>query len=146
MFIPLNMGVQAGARSLQIGKKLSSLFNRSKPLLKTQRYLAAMSAGAVTDVIAFDYTDPNAVNFLMSVTSISEHSATGAFLNKWLAQNPEDSEAWGRGKAAFTGALMGSLLDSFFRVLGFGYKFSRAQLVKRQEQLAGADIDETRDI
>jgi len=146
MFLPLNMGVQAGARSIKIGEKLASLFNRSKPLLKTQRYLAAMSAGAVTDMIAFDYTDPNAVNFLMSVTSISEHSATGAFLNKWLAQNPEDSEAWGRGKAAFTGALMGSLLDSFFRVLGFGYKFSRAQLVKRQEQLAGADIDETRDI
>ena len=145
-FFPLNMAFQRGAQTVQLGSKLASLFKRSKPLLKTQRYLAAMSAGAVTDMIAFDYTDPNAVNFLMSVTSISEHSATGAFLNKWLAQNPEDSELWARGKAAFTGALTGALLDSFFRLLGFGYKMSKAQLQKRRELLADANIDETRDI
>ena len=145
-FFPLNMALQRGAQTVQLGSKLASLFKRSKPLLKTQRYLAAMSAGAVTDMIAFDYTDPNAVNFLMSVTSISEHSATGAFLKKWLAQNPEDSELWARGKAAFTGALTGALLDSFFRLLGFGYKMSKAQLQKKRELLADANIDETRDI
>ena len=146
MFFPLNMAVQRGAQTVQLGQKLSKLFSKSAPLLNTQRYLASMSAGAVTDMIAFDYTDPNAVNFLMSITSISEHSGTGAFLNKWLAQNPEDSEGWARAKAGFTGALAGGLLDSFFRVLGVGYKISKAKLEKYREVLKDADIDETRDI
>ena len=146
MFFPLNMAVQRGAKAIQLGQKLSKLFSKSAPLLKTQRYLASMSAGAVTDMVAFDYTDPNAVNFLMGITSISEHSGTGAFLNTWLAQNPEDSEGWARAKAGFTGALTGGLLDSFFRLLGFGYKISKSRLKKNREILEEGDIEETRDV
>jgi len=146
IFIPANMGMQAAARAIPIGAKITSLFKKSSRLKIVQRYMAAMTAGAATDAVAFDYTDPNAVNFLMGITGISEHSTTGVFLNKWLATNPDDLEAWARAKSAFTGALTGALFDSTFRLLGFGYKFSSRKLEEMREQLAEADIDESRDI
>ncbi len=148
LFFPVNAGAQAWAQTISFGPKFAKLLQKSPKLLKLidRRWVAFTASGGVAEGLAFEHTDPNMMNFFMSLTGISEHSTVGAFLNEWIATNPSDSKLWGTSKNFFAGIWSAALLDSVFRMAGFGYMTTAKQIKKIKEATKEKTLTETTEI
>jgi len=84
-FIPAQWATKAGVKLIPIGAKLTALFGTSKKLKRAQDILAFGTAGALTDAVPFDSTDPNAGNLLLFLDSISKSPVASNLLYTYLA-------------------------------------------------------------
>lgn len=132
-FIPV-----AGA----LGKvsRLAGIMEKSKKLRIARDGLISMSAGAVSDAVAFDPKDPNAANFLLSVGAIAQNPQASAALNA-LAQSDLDEEGTSRLKNSVTGIVAGAILGGVFK--GTGYAFGKLKgKAKTIDDVPVKDIEE----
>ena len=148
LFFPANTMAQAGVRAISLGPKFTKLLQKAPKLLKLidRRWMAFTASGGFAEGMAFSHTDPNMMNFFMSLTGISEHSTIGAFLNEWIATNPSDSKAWGTAKNTFAGIWTAGILDSLLRLTGFGYKATTAKIKALREATKEKTLTETTEI
>lgn len=80
------------------------------------RYGAALTGGAVADVIAFDPVDPNLSNL------INENNELLKPIHDLLATNPNDPEAINRFRRAVEGLGFGVLADGILHMVGRGFR------------------------
>ena len=151
-FIPAQWATKAGVKAIPIGAKLTALFGTSKKLKRAQDILAFGTAGALTDAVPFDSTDPNAGNLLLFLDSISKSPVASNLLYTYLASKPEghkspitgeldpDTEFVARGKNILTGGIAGILVAFTVRNIldAFGFAYSKVSTAVTSEV---SDVD-----
>jgi len=144
-FLPASLVTNAAVKAIPVGARLTALFRTSARLRRARNILASYTAGAGTDAIAFDFKDPNAANFLMMVTGISDDSTAGVLLYKYLATKPEnwinpetgqeepDPEWIARTKSMTSGGVAGAIIGAIFRRMGLSYeKYKESKRLKEE--------------
>jgi hypothetical protein len=103
-FIPVAGAVRAGL-------KLANLFQKSGQLTKAGRWITNTTAGALTDVFAFDQKDPILGDLAFSLGVVSKDSMVGHAVDTFLTQKDADSKTVASTKAALSGLFGGAAID-----------------------------------
>jgi hypothetical protein len=103
-FIPVGGAVKAGF-------KLANLFQKHGQLSKAGRWVSNATAGALTDIFAFDQKDPLIGDLAFSLGVVSKDSMVGHAVDTFLTQKDADDKTIASAKAALSGLLAGAGVD-----------------------------------
>jgi len=110
------VGVAKVPGTLQLASKLTTSLGLLKNSKRLKGALDGILGSIPVDTVVWNPDDPNWVNQLTSGIAVND-TGVMATLRDWLATNPDDPDAWNRGRNAFVNIWAGVVGEGLFALL-----------------------------
>jgi len=110
------VGVAKVPGTLQLASKLTTSLGLLKNSKRLKGALDGILGSIPVDTVVWNPDDPNWVNQVTSGIAVND-TGVMATLRDWLATNPDDPDAWNRGRNAFVNIWAGVVGEGLFALL-----------------------------
>ena len=110
------VGIAKVPGTLQLASKLTTSLGLLKNSKRLKGALDGILGSIPVDTVVWNPDDPNWVNQVTSGIAVND-TGVMATLRDWLATNPDDPDAWNRGRNAFVNIWAGVVGEGLFALL-----------------------------